>query len=114
MVRGPRSTGARQPFSKLDDGCWVEGRGVVVRLLHDDDEGERHQRFVLDLRNGQTLLVAHNIDIAPRAPVGMGDRVAVRGIYEWNPQGGLVHWTHRDPAGVEDGGWLRFRKREYA
>ena len=114
MSRRPRSSQARQPYSKSDDGCWVEGAGLVVRLLHDDEEGERHQRFVLDLRNGQTLLLAHNLDIAARAPVGLGDRVAFRGIYEWNPQGGLVHWTHRDPAGTEEGGWIRFRERQFA
>jgi hypothetical protein len=44
----------------------------------------------------------------------MGDRVQVRGVYEWNHLGGLVHWTHRDPLGVEEGGWVRHRRRDYA
>ena len=43
----------------------------------------------------------------------MGDRVHVRGMYEWNDLGGLVHWTHLDPQGVEDGGWVRYRRRDY-
>ena len=83
-------------------------------MLHDDDEGSRHQRFILDMRNGQTLLIAHNIDLAKRVPVSMGDRVHVRGMYEWNDLGGLVHWTHDDPLGVEDGGYVRYRARVYS
>jgi hypothetical protein len=104
-----------RPYGKSDTGNWVEGRGVVRRLLSDDDDhGARHQRFVLRLGNRQTLLIAHNIEIAERIPLGVGDRVRFRGIYEWNDLGGLVHWTHHDPHGAEDGGWLRFRTRDYS
>lgn len=68
----------------------------------------------MDTRNRQTLLVNHNIAIAERVPLGLGDRVRVRGLYEWNASGGLVHWTHGDPMGEEEGGWIEFRKRRYA
>jgi hypothetical protein len=86
----------------------VEGAGTVVRLLSDDVEGGRHQRFILELPSGQTVLVAHNIDIAPRLDgLETGDDVAFRGIYEWNAQGGVVHWTHHDPSGQHAAGWLR-------
>jgi hypothetical protein len=100
-------------FKKSDTGSWIEFRGVVVRLLSNDNEGSRHQRFILDIGNRETLLIAHNIDLAERVPVGIGDRVQVRGMYEWNDLGGLVHWTHDDPQGVEDGGYVRYRRREY-
>jgi len=72
--------------------------------LPDDDDGSRHQRFIIDIGDHQTLLIAHNIELADRVPLGMGDRVRVRGLYEWNDLGGLVHWTHDDPLGEEDGG----------
>ena len=87
--------------------------GFVVRLLSDDDEGLRHQRFVIDIGNRQTLLIAHNIDLAERVPIGMGDRLHVRGMYEWNELGGVVHWTHHDPQGEEEGGWVRYRTKVY-
>ena len=103
----------KRQFGKSDDGAFVEGAGRVVRLLPDDDVGGSHQRFVLDLGNGQTVLVAHNNELAPRVPLGMGDRVRFRGLYEWSEHGGTVHWTHRDPQGGESGGWLRFRRRDY-
>lgn len=96
-------------FARQDSAEWVEGSGIVVRVLRDDDEGSRHQRFILDMRNGQSLLIAHNIDLAKRVPVGMGDRINFRGMYEWNDLGGLIHWTHDDPMGIEQGGYINFR-----
>jgi ABC-type glycerol-3-phosphate transport system substrate-binding protein len=92
----------------------VEGQGAVVRLLPDDEDGSRHQRFIIRLDSRQTLLVAHNIDVAPRIlGLQVGDTVAFRGEYEWSEEGGTIHWTHRDPAGDHAGGWLRHGERTY-
>ncbi len=102
-----------EPYKKSDDGSWIEVTGFVKRLLSDDNDDSRHQRFIIDIGNRRTLLIAHNIDLANRIPLGMGDRVFVRGMYEWNDLGGLVHWTHDDPHGVEDGGYVRYRTRVY-
>jgi len=86
----------------------VHGYGVVTRLLPDDTNGIRHQRFIIQLDSGLTLLVAHNISRAHRVDVlKVGDRIEFKGEYEWNPQGGVVHWTHRDPAGRHSPGWLK-------
>lgn len=86
----------------------VEGEGTVTRRLADDNDGSRHQRFILQLASTQTLLVAHNIDLAPRInTLAVGDRVAFYGEYEWGEQGGVIHWTHHDPAGVHVDGWLK-------
>jgi hypothetical protein len=95
-------------FQDHASGVQVEGAGTVIRLLSDDVEGGRHQRFILELPSGQTVLVAHNIDVAPRVGgLEVGDEVAFRGVYEWNAQGGVVHWTHHDPSGEHAAGWLR-------
>lgn len=101
-------------YGKRDDATWIEDSGFVVRLLGDDRDDSRHQRFVIRTGGGQTLLIAHNLDLARRVPVGIGDRVRFRGVYEWNDRGGLVHWTHRNPAGEPDGGWIRHRRRVYS
>ena len=101
-------------YTQRDTGSWIEGSGFVRKLIPDDNDGSRHQRFIIELRGGETLLIAHNIDLADRVPVGMGDRVKFRGMYEWNDLGGLVHWTHHDPHGIEEGGYVQFRAREYA
>lgn len=103
----------RKPFQERDSGTWIEITGFVRRLLSDDSDGSRHQRFIVDIGAGRTLLIAHNTDLAERIPLGIGDRVRVRGMYEWNDLGGLMHWTHHDPLGVEDGGFVRYRRKEY-
>jgi hypothetical protein len=100
-------------LTKRDTGSWIEVTGFVTRLLSNDNDGSRHQRFIIDIGKRITLLVAHNIDLAERVPVGMGDRVHIRGMYEWNDLGGLVHWTHDDPQGIEEGGYVRYRRRIY-
>lgn len=95
-------------------GVEVEGAGTVTKLLTDDNAGSRHQRFIVRLASGQTVLIAHNIDLAPRIdPLREGDAVSFRGEYEWNAKGGVVHWTHRDPAGRHVDGWLRHNGRTY-
>jgi hypothetical protein len=92
----------------------VTGSGIVIRVLPDDNDGSRHQRFILRLKSGQTVLVAHNIDLAPRvADIANGDTVEFNGEYVWNPQGGLLHWTHHDPGGEHTGGWLKHNGHTY-
>jgi hypothetical protein len=101
-------------FRDQRSGIQVEGDGVVAKVLSDDNDGSRHQRFILRLSSGQTLLVAHNIDIAPRiASLESGDRVQFKGVYEWNSKGGVIHWTHRDPSGEHQAGWLRHNGETY-
>lgn len=92
-------------------GATVEDQGTVARILPDDREGSRHQRFLVRIDGGPTVLVAHNIDLAPRAEVRTGDRIALRGEYIWNPKGGIVHWTHRDPDGHHGAGWIEAEGR---
>ena len=92
----------------------IQGVGTVIRLLSDDVQGSRHQRFILKLSHPQTLLVAHNIDLAPRIPnLRLGDVVEFYGEYEWNSKGGVIHWTHRDPANRHAHGWLKHNGRVY-
>ncbi len=101
-------------FDAQQSGVQVTGSGAVSRILADDNDGSRHQRFILRLESGQTLLVSHNIDLAPRIEaIREGDSVSFNGVYEWNDRGGVVHWTHHDPQGNHEPGWLRHEGRLY-
>jgi uncharacterized protein DUF3465 len=108
------SDAVAEAFENQQSGIEVSGEGTVSRILGDDNDGDRHQRFVLALGSGQTLLVAHNIDVAPRIEsLAVGDQVSFHGVYEWNDKGGVVHWTHHDPQGQHEAGWLRHRGHTY-
>lgn len=92
----------------------VDGSGSVSRLLPDDNQGERHQRFLVRLPTGQSILIVHNIDIAPRVEnLRVGDEIEFEGEYVWNERGGLVHWTHHDPASRHAPGWVKHAGRVY-
>jgi len=92
----------------------VEGSGVGKAILRDDTKGSRHQRILIELSTGQTILLAHNIDLAPRVEnLNKGDEVAFFGEYEWNDKGGVIHWTHHDPQNRHVAGWLKHNGRTY-
>ena len=101
-------------FKNRTSGVEVTGEGAVIRILDDDFVGSRHQRFIVRLASGQTILIVHNIDIAPRVEgLEEGDRVGFHGEYVWNEKGGMVHWTHHDPERRHEAGWLRHNRRTY-
>ena len=102
-----------EAFRERRSGFVVESLGVVDMLLPDDTKGDRHQRFILRLASGHTLLVSHNIDLAPRVPLAVGDTVYLSGQYEWNEQGGVIHWTHRDLLRRRPGGWIEHHGIRY-
>lgn len=113
------SAASRSASSESDDGgisdlyrrresdAWVEATGRVVKILPDDAEGERHQRWLLELSTDITILIAHNIDLAPRVPIKVGDTLRFRGEYEWTDKGGTIHFTHRPRfQRRQPGGWV--------
>jgi hypothetical protein len=92
----------------------VEGSGRVEKVLSDDRQGSPHQRFIVRLDSGQTVLIVHNIAIAPRVEsLHEGDSISFAGEYEWHDRGGVVHWTHRDPGGRHPAGWLKHDGKTY-
>ncbi|EHH91402.1 DUF3465 domain-containing protein, partial [Vibrio cholerae] len=98
----------QQAYQSQQSDLQVQGFGQVVKVLPDDNDGSKHQKFILKLNSGQTLLVAHNIDLAPRIPnLKVGDSVEFYGEYEWNKKGGVLHWTHKDPQNRHAHGWLK-------
>ncbi|EEY50115.1 DUF3465 domain-containing protein [Vibrio cholerae] len=104
----------QQAYQSQQSDLQVQGFGQVAKVLPDDNYGSRHQKFILKLNSGQTLLVAHNIDLAPRIPnLKVGDIVEFYGEYEWNKKSGVLHWTHKDPQNRHAHGWLKHNGQVY-
>lgn len=113
-LEASQSDAIARAFQQRQSGIQVQASGVVDRVLSNDNEGLRHQRFIVRLASGQTVLIAHNIDVAPRvASLATGDRVEFYGEYEWNEKGGVVHWTHHDPNGHHQAGWIKHAGNVY-
>lgn len=102
-----------QAYSDRVSNIMVETEAVVRALKPNLDDIERHQNFVIELENGHQLEVLHNLDLARGVPVKPGAIIRLRGEYDWTPRGGVIHWTHNDPAGEREGGWIEYQGRKY-
>lgn len=96
-----------EAFENRLNNIQVEGEGKVIKTLPEDTKGSRHQLFLLQLKSGHTLLLSHNISLAPRIEtIKEGDAVRFFGEYKWNEKGGVIHWTHHDPRHKHIAGWV--------
>ena len=103
-----------QAYQQQRSNIQVQAQGTIKAILPDDNQGSRHQKIILQLENGLTVLIAHNIDLAPKIEgLKKGDKVEVYGEYEYSPKGGVIHWTHHDPQGKHIDGWLKYQGRMY-
>ena len=93
----------------------VTADGTVVRLLADRTSSTgTHEQFIIKLSSQNlTVEIEHNISIGTRVPVADGDHVIVHGEYVWNSKGGLIHFTHHDPQGTHEGGYIEDNGRTY-
>lgn len=84
----------------------VQVEGKVIVEFPDFKDLSTHQQFMIVLENNHRVLVSHDIGIAKPVNVGIGSVVRVKGEYDWTRDGGVIHWTHRDPEGRREGGWV--------
>ena len=94
-------------------GIMAEVDGTVARILMDDKEDQRNQKFTIRLTNGQMVLVIHDQEAAGRVPVSFGDTVLVRGEYVWTETGGTLRHTQRDYSAQRLHGWIDHKGERY-
>lgn len=113
-VDGPDNTKIIEAYKNKKSDVIVTGSGTVIKLLPDDLQGSKHQKFIVKLKEDLTLLISHNIDLAPRInTLKKGDLIQFKGEYEWNEKGGVVHWTHKDPQNKHPHGYILHLNKYY-
>ncbi len=74
-----------------------------------------HEGFLMRLDSGCDAIVRveANADFTGTFALAAGQPVTVKGEYEYYPRGGVIHWTHRDPRGRHEGGYVETGGRHY-
>ncbi|HEX9756213.1 MAG TPA: DUF3465 domain-containing protein [Nitrospiria bacterium] len=96
----------KEAYLKQYSNIFLKAEGEVAKILLDDTKGTPHQRFIIITQEGQTILIIHNLNLAPRVPVKHGLKLRVYGEYEWNPKGGVIHKTHDSRRKGDPHGWV--------
>jgi hypothetical protein len=96
-------------FSAQRSGVEVVAQGSVTRVLGvQAGRSSPHEGFLLRLDSGCAIVVRVevNTDFTGTIPLSIGQRVLVKGDYEYYSRGGVIHWTHRDPRGRHENGYV--------
>lgn len=90
------------------------GNLVVTKLLPDDRNGLKHQKWEARLSNGEVIQVVYNSDMGDRVPVKIGDKFGVGGQFVWGRQRmGVMHWLHEDKREKRPDGYVFFNGTVY-
>jgi hypothetical protein len=97
----------------------VTALGTVVKVLGiRSGRSGRHEGFLVHLSGNEshdlTIRVEDNVDLTGPIPLRSGDSVELRGEYIFDPRGGILHYTHRDPRGRHPNGYVRVNGRTYS
>lgn len=108
-VPGPNDAALCRAFAQHASGVEVTVGGTVTGLL-----GTRtgpsgpHEGFFLYVDGGcdANVRVETNVAFTGPIPLHAGERVVVKGEYEYDGLGGVVHFTHREREGHHPGGFV--------
>jgi hypothetical protein len=108
-TQSPDDAAVCSAYSAHRSGVEVVAGGTVSRSLGvRPGRSSPHEGFLMRLDSGCTLVVRveANTDFTGTIALSPGERVAVKGEYEYYPLGGVIHWTHRDPRGHHENGYV--------
>ncbi|MGI8847132.1 MAG: DUF3465 domain-containing protein [Candidatus Dormibacteria bacterium] len=94
----------------------VSVQGTVTHLQADSTSSVDgpHQRFNIDVGHGLTCQVIHNLSLAPRVPVQTGNTVTVKGQFEPDPAGCVIHYTHHTTSSHHESGYIELNGQTYS
>jgi Protein of unknown function (DUF3465) len=74
-----------------------------------------HEGFLMRLDSGCDLVlrVEVNTDFTGEIPLSSNEPIVVKGEYEYYPRGGVIHWTHHDPRGRHENGYISAADKMY-
>jgi hypothetical protein len=91
----------------------VTVRGTVTKLLPDSNgPAGPHEDFDITV-SGHAVEIDHNLTLAPRVPVQLGDVVEIHGQFEPDPGHPVIHYTHH-ATGSHPGGWITLNGHKYS
>lgn len=117
----PDNVAAIEDIQAHRSGVEVTIEGTVAQAPHKSQGPTgHHEDFIIEVSSGtgeqQLIHVAHNIDIAPEVPLdGPGENgqpgtdIIVRGELDMDRSGPVIHWTHHDPRGRHQPGFIKIR-----
>ncbi|MDE2483427.1 MAG: DUF3465 domain-containing protein [bacterium] len=108
-AEAPDNAAVCNDYGTQRSGDEVIATGHVIDVL-----GERagrsgeHEGYLVKLDGNCDLLVKVETNTTITGPIALRpkERVVVKGVYIYNPLGGLIHWTHHDPRGRHVGGYV--------
>ncbi len=90
----------------------VTVQGSVAQLARDSNGPDGpHENFYVDVA-GLRIHVVHNLDLAPRVPVKVGDTVLIHGQFEPDPGDPVIHYTHH-ATDRHEGGYIQLNGETY-
>lgn len=94
----------------------VDAAGTVARILGvQSGRSSAHEGFLLRVACAAPVVirVEANTSFTGTFALRTGQAVRVRGEYETDPRGGVIHWTHRDPRGRHPDGFIEVNGTRY-
>jgi hypothetical protein len=113
---GPDDEAVCRAFHAGTSAFEVVADGRVVSLLGTNaGPSGAHEGFLLHLGSGcdLTLRVETNVGFTGPIPLHVGENVVVKGEYEYEALGGVIHWTHRETHGRHPSGYVEAAGRYY-
>lgn len=115
-TQSPNDAALCAAYSDGRSGVEVVADGKVTRVFGIvQGRVSPHEGFLFRLASGCSVVVRveANTDFTGPIPLTVGERVAVKGEYEYYPRGGVIHWTHRDPRGRHENGYIEAGGHSY-